>query len=111
MIQKPPIGILLAFLLAYPAHAAELRLTINGVPSDGGELLIRLYDYGDDFLRAVSCASKRGRAADSDRLIGVAIRAKSGPQSVVFTRLLPGRYAAIVVHDENDDGRLAIRTP
>lgn len=43
---------------------------------------------------------------DSGRLAGTAIRAKSGSQSTVFTQLLPGRYAIIVIHDENDNGRL-----
>ncbi len=106
MIQRPAIGILLAFLLASPAQAAELRLTINGVHSDSGELLIGLYDNSDGFLGAISRASKSGLMADGGRLVGVSIRAKSGTQSTVFTQLRPGRYAAIVIHDENDDGRL-----
>jgi uncharacterized protein (DUF2141 family) len=36
----------------------------------------------------------------------MSIRAIPGSQSTVFTQLPPGRYAAIVIHDENDNGRL-----
>ncbi len=107
MIQKSSfLGILFAFLLAPPTHAAELRLTINGVRSDRGELLIGLYDTPAGFLGAISRASKSGLMADSGRLVGASIRAQSGTQSTVFTQLPPGRYAVIVIHDENDDGRL-----
>jgi uncharacterized protein (DUF2141 family) len=44
---------------------------------------------------------------DNGRLIGTAIRAKRGMASTMFTQLPPGRYAIIVVHDEDDDGRLS----
>jgi uncharacterized protein (DUF2141 family) len=103
---KVLLGILFAFLLAPPAQAAELRLTINGVHSDRGELLIGLYDTPDGFLGAISRASKSGLMADSGRLVGASIRAQSGRQSTVFTQLPPGRYAVIVIHHENDDERL-----
>ena len=44
--------------------------------------------------------------ADRNRLVGVAMRARSGSQQVAFAQLPPGRYAVIVIHDQNDDGRL-----
>lgn len=44
---------------------------------------------------------------DNGRLIGTAIRAKRGTASTIFTQLPPGRYAIIVVHDEDDDGRMS----
>ncbi|HLG87374.1 MAG TPA: DUF2141 domain-containing protein [Alphaproteobacteria bacterium] len=106
MIQKFSIGVLLAFLLASPTQAAELRLTIYGVHSNDGELLIGLYENSAGFLGAISRASKSGLMPDSGRLVGVSIRAKAGTQSTVFTQLPPGQYAAIVIHDENDNGRL-----
>jgi uncharacterized protein (DUF2141 family) len=93
-------------LLAVPAVAAELRLTIKGIRSDTGEILIGLYDNAAGFKSAIANAAKRALLPDSGRLIGAAIRAKRGTQSTVFTQLPPGRYAAIVIHDENDDGRL-----
>jgi uncharacterized protein (DUF2141 family) len=93
-------------LLAIPAAAAELRLTINEIRSDSGEILIALYDNVAGFRSAIANAATRGLMPDSGRLIGTAIRAKRNSQSTVFTQLPPGRYAAIVIHDENDNGRL-----
>jgi uncharacterized protein (DUF2141 family) len=93
-------------LLAIPTLAAELRLTIEGVRSDKGEILIGLYDSADGFKSAIANVARRGLVPDSGRLIGTAIRAQPGTQSTVFTQLPPARYAIIVIHDENDTGRL-----
>jgi uncharacterized protein (DUF2141 family) len=106
MISKHLSGLVLAVLVAVPAQAAELRLTIQGVRSDAGELLIGLYASPDGFACALANASKSGLVADKGRLVGLSIRANAGAQSTVFTQLPPGRYAAVVIHDENDDGRL-----
>jgi uncharacterized protein (DUF2141 family) len=88
------------------AQTAELRLTITGIRSDTGELLIGLYASSNGFGSAIANATKSGLMADPGRIVGVSIRAKAGEQSAVFTQLRPGRYAAVVFHDENDDGRL-----
>jgi uncharacterized protein (DUF2141 family) len=98
--------LLLTVLLAFPARAAELRVTIQGVRSDVGEILIGLYDNADGFKSAIANAATRGLMPDRGRLIGTAIRAVRGTQSTIFTQLPPGRYAAIIFHDENDNGRL-----
>jgi uncharacterized protein (DUF2141 family) len=109
--RRPTLAFLVTLILitvsAGPALSAELRLTIKGVQSDKGELLIGLYDDADGFRNAIANAATRGLLPDSGRLIGVAIRAKRGTQSTVFTQLTPGRYAILVIHDENDTGRLA----
>jgi uncharacterized protein (DUF2141 family) len=99
-------ALLSTILLAIPVAAAELRLTIKEIRSDSGEILIGLYDNTTGFRSAIANAATRGLLPDSGRLIGTAIRAKRGAQSTVFTQLPPGRYAAIVIHDENDNGRL-----
>ena len=93
-------------LLAVPTFAADLRLTITDVRSDRGELLIALYDNPDGFRSAIANAATRGLLPDSGRLIGTAIRAQRGKQSTVFTQLPLGRYAIVVIHDENDNGRI-----
>jgi uncharacterized protein (DUF2141 family) len=93
-------------LLTIPALSAELRLTIYGVRSDSGEILVALYDNPDGFRSAIANTEKRGLMPDSGRLIGTAIRANRGTQSTVFTQLPLGRYAIVVIHDENDNGRL-----
>jgi uncharacterized protein (DUF2141 family) len=56
--------------------------------------------------RAVADAAKSGIAADKSRLVDPSIRAGAGAQRAVFTRCRLGRYAAVMLHDENDDGRL-----
>jgi uncharacterized protein (DUF2141 family) len=99
-------SLILVSLSTVPALSAELRLAIDGVRSDRGEILIGLYQDADGFRRAIANAAKRGLVPDRDRLVGTAIRAKRGTQSTVFTQLAPGRYAIIVIHDENDNGRL-----
>jgi uncharacterized protein (DUF2141 family) len=99
-------SLLSAMLLATPADAADLRLTITGIRSDVGEILIALYDNAAGFNTAIANAGTRGLMPDGGRLIGTAIRAKRGSQSTVFTQLAPGRYAVVVIHDENDNGRL-----
>lgn len=99
-------AILPTFLLTAPALASELRITIQGVRSDEGEILIGLYDNADGFKSAIANAAKRGLLPDSTRRIGTAIRAKPGVVSTVFTQLPSGQYAIIVIHDENDNGRL-----
>lgn len=99
-------ALLPTILFASPAVAAELRLAIKGIRSDNGEILIALYDNAAGFKSAIANAATRGLMPDSGRLIGTAIRAKRGTQTTVFTQLPPGRYATIVIHDENDNGRL-----
>jgi uncharacterized protein (DUF2141 family) len=99
-------SLILAALSTVPALSAELRLTIDGVRSDSGEILVGLYDNADGFRNAIANAATRGLMPDSGRLIGTAIRANLGAVSTVFTQLAPGRYAAIVIHDENDNGLL-----
>jgi uncharacterized protein (DUF2141 family) len=108
VIPKASIGLLLAALLTAPAQATELRLTVTGVRSDGGELLIGLYDNPEGYAHAIANASQGGLMPDPGRLVGVSIRAKRGSETTVFAQLPPGRYAAIVIHDENDDGHLNV---
>lgn len=101
------LGAVLALLLfGFGAHAAELRVTIQGVASSAGSLMIGLYDSDDHFRSAIANAANVGLLNDRSRLVGIAMRAVGGTQSVVFTNLKPGRYAVIVFHDENDNGKL-----
>jgi uncharacterized protein (DUF2141 family) len=106
VILRASIGLILAALLAAPAQAADLRLTVTGVRSDGGELLIGLYDNPEGYAHAIANASKGGLMPDRGRLVGLSIRARQGSETTVFAQLPPGRYAAIVIHDENDNGHL-----
>jgi uncharacterized protein (DUF2141 family) len=101
------LAALLALLLpGVPAWAADLKVTITGVRSDSGTVMIGLYDTAEGFASAIKHATEAGLLNDKDRLAGAAIRATAGAQSIIFTQLRPGRYAIIAFHDENDNGRL-----
>jgi uncharacterized protein (DUF2141 family) len=97
--------LLAAAVPAVPAAAAELRVTTRTIRSNNGEILIGLYDNAAGFERAIANAA-RGLTPDPGRLVGTTIRARRGAHSAVFAELPPGRYVVIVVHDENDNGRL-----
>jgi uncharacterized protein (DUF2141 family) len=102
------LGAALALLLlfCFSAAASDLRVTIEGVESSSGTLMIGLYDSEEHFLTAIGNAGKVGLLNDRSRLVGIAMRASAGTQSVVFTDLKPGAYAVIVFHDANDIGKL-----
>jgi uncharacterized protein (DUF2141 family) len=97
---------LLLLVLGVPAWAGDLKVTITGVRSDAGTVMIGLYDSAAGFNVAIKHATEAGLLTDKGRLVGAAIRAAAGAQSIVFTQLPPGRYAVIAFHDENDNGRL-----
>jgi uncharacterized protein (DUF2141 family) len=96
--------------LVAPASAASqtgtLRVTIDGVRCGSGTIMIGLYDSSAGFLAAIKHSTEVGLLNDKGRVVGAALRAAVGSQSIVFTQLVPGRYAVIVFHDENDNGRL-----
>ena len=106
MIPKIVARIVLAFLLAGPAQAGDLNLTVAGVRSDDGALMIGLYDSAEGFNSSITNAANTGLLSDKARLVGVTMRARTGSQGICFLQLPPGRYAVIVFHDENDNGIL-----
>ena len=85
---------------------ADLEVGIAGIRSDAGTIMIGLYDSVGGFTAAIEHCTEGGLLNDKGRLVGMALRAASGTRRVVFTQLPPGRYAVIVFHDENDNGRL-----
>jgi uncharacterized protein (DUF2141 family) len=97
----------LAWVGMLPAEAANLTVTIVGVRSSVGEVLIGIYDTAGGFNSAIdSSATKSALLPQAWRIAGVALRAKAGSQSIIFAQLPPGRYAIIAFHDENDNGLL-----
>jgi len=59
MIHRLLVAFILAGLLAAPASGAELRLTVKGVRSDNGEILIALYDDPKGYESALATACPR----------------------------------------------------
>jgi len=88
------------------AQAVELRVKVEGVTSSKGTLMVGLYDTEEHFNLAIADAAKLSLVDNPSRLVGIAMRARAGEQSVVFTNLEPGTYAVVVIHDENDNGKL-----
>jgi uncharacterized protein (DUF2141 family) len=104
-----PLGIAvgLLLLLALPVEAGELRITVDGIRSPNGVILIGLYDSAESFNRAIELSDKEGFLNDPLRVVGAALRANVAKRGgVVFSNLEPGRYAIILFHDENGNGRL-----
>lgn len=85
---------------------ADLEVDIAGIRSGAGTIMIGLYDSAGGFNAAIEHCTEGGLLNDKGRLAGMALRAASGGRRVVFAQLPPGRYAVIVFHDENDNGRL-----
>ena len=98
-------AVVLLLGLGSTAWAGDLKVTIAGVRSDAGTIMIGLYDTALGFDSAIKRSAEAGLLNDPGRLAGVAMRA-AGCHSIVFPDLRPGRYAVIAFHDENDNGRL-----
>jgi len=87
--------ILVAVLVAaamLPACAADLTITVQGVASADGQVMIALYDSADSFL---------GRP-----LRAVAAPATQGDVQVQVKDLAAGEYAFAIYHDANGNGKL-----
>ena len=94
-------------VLPLSVEAGELRITVDGIRSPHGTVLIGLHDSPASFGRAVEASAKEGFLVDPDRFAAVALRANAALKgAVVFSNLESGRYAAIAFHDENGNGKL-----
>jgi uncharacterized protein (DUF2141 family) len=99
--------IVLLILFTPPVAASELRITVEGIRSPHGTILIGLYDNLESFTRAIEFSDKEGFLNDPDRFAAVALRANAAMKSeVVLTNLDPGQYAIVLFHDENGNGKL-----
>ena len=97
----------LVILFALPVNASELRITVEGIRSPHGTILIGLYDSLESFTRAIELSDKDGFLNDPNRFAAVALKANAAMKSaVVLTNLDPGQYAIILFHDENGNGKL-----
>jgi uncharacterized protein (DUF2141 family) len=82
--------------LAVPAAAADLRVTVEGVNSDPGKIMVALHQAEDGVKFPESGGVISGQWS----------RARSGAVTFIFTDLAPGRYAAAAFHDADDNGEL-----
>jgi uncharacterized protein (DUF2141 family) len=89
--------ILFLAILALPAHSAlasKIIVTIDGVHSDRGQVMVGLFSKAEGF--------PDGDYADK----WIKVPAQTKPITVVFDGLAPGRYAVGAYHDENGNGKL-----
>jgi uncharacterized protein (DUF2141 family) len=82
---------LAALVIAEPAFAARIIVTVSGLRSAAGGVYIGLYATPSKFLN--------GTQVDALKKV----RAGSGPITVVFDNLQPGTYAIGAYHDENNN--------
>ena len=81
-------------LIAGPASAARIIVTVDGLHSAQGNVFVGLYSTPSKFLNGNQCdAIKR-------------VRASTGPITVAFDNLPPGTYAVGAFHDENGNDHL-----
>ena len=83
----------LACLIAAPAVAGDVVVTLNGVEARGGDILAAL-NGPDTFLRG---EGEYGVRTSGD---------VSGAITLTFEDVAPGDYALAVMHDENGDGQM-----
>ena len=55
----------LLILFTLPVKASELRVTVDGIRSSDGTILIGLYDSPESYNRAIELADKEGFLNDS----------------------------------------------
>ncbi len=80
-------------LLAARAQAGDLTVTVNGIRSDKGQVMVAIYDKAENWNSWKSPVATQKVAA-----------AKKG--LVLHFQLPPGTYALELMHDENGNGKL-----
>lgn len=90
-------GILAAFAFLGAARAANLTVEVHGVKPAEGAVRVALYAEPNGF-----------RHEEHARSV-LSVPASTPDVTVTFQDLLPGRYALIAYHDENDDKKLDLR--
>lgn len=87
-----------ALAAAWPASAgpsvSELTLTVDGVKTADGKMVVALFDSEAAFKKK------------SAPIRTAAVPAQAGRVDVAWNDLPPGAYAAVAYHDRNADGRL-----
>jgi uncharacterized protein (DUF2141 family) len=92
---------------AIPGRDGSLTISIEGLRETRGTVLVGLYDSAASFERAIRLAGDEGFLNDPERVAGAALRANDKRHAAVrFENLPPGRYAVILFHDENGNGKL-----
>jgi uncharacterized protein (DUF2141 family) len=76
------------------AHAADLTITVKGVRSAAGAILLAVYDSNESFMKAPQAKTTRR------------LNSSKGDLKIVIHDLPAGKYAIASYHDENGNGKL-----
>lgn len=87
------VGLALLAGAGLPARAGDLVVTVKGVHSGAGNVMVALFDKEENYL-------------SQQRLAGQALAARSDSLRAVFPDLPAGRFGVAVFHDENANGTL-----
>lgn len=94
----PRLYLILLIILHTSFHSAPaegIRINITNLRSNNGHLLISLFKDCNGYPEKAEQAVRRGKLVIKDNKAWV-----------VFTGLPTGRYAAAILHDENDDMKM-----
>ncbi|TBU92821.1 DUF2141 domain-containing protein [Stutzerimonas kirkiae] len=98
--MKAIVALLLPALFASgPVFAEDVRLSVvvHGLQHERGSVRASLYNDPDSFRKEARAVAVRQ------------VSAVEGDAVIHFDGLAPGRYALMVYHDENADGKLNLR--
>jgi len=76
------------------AAAADLTVTLTGIRSQDGRIMVAVYDRADTFMKLGQAIAALDLAARGDEI------------TVVLADVKPGAYAVSAYHDENSNGEL-----
>ena len=92
--QRLPLLAILLLLGARSAAAADLTVNVEEIRNDHGRVYVTLFNGASTWLDG-----KQSTQDDS-------VPAHPGRVSVTFHNVPPGRYGAVVFHDENGNGEM-----
>ena len=96
-MKQAVITLILLFIAAsiMAQDSGRIELTVEGVPSDQGQIRAALFDSPEGFPEEI----KRGKMLTSSEV-------SNGQTEIVFSDVPFGEYVLAVFHDENSNGEL-----
>lgn len=94
MRRIAPFAAAFALSFALPCAAADLTVTLTGIRASTGILKLALVDSADGWAGTARPVQATGAPPSGDS------------QVFTFPGVSPGRYALMVTHDENANGKL-----
>ncbi len=99
-LARAIVAAFMTCLVSWPSAAADLKITVDSLRSDAGNLLICLFSGGESDTKVYPDCEK-GRPIRSQK---AAI--SGGKVILTYVGLKDGVYAIAAIHDENANGKL-----